>query len=377
MPAALQLQDIHKRYGARSANRGASLTVEKGTIHAVLGENGAGKSTLLGIAYGGVRADAGRIVLKGEEVPIARHSPATSIARGVGMVHQHFMLVPTLTVTENVVLGEEPRRGPLLDLRPAGKRLRELGDRLGLAVDPDRVVESLSVGEQQRVEIVKILWRGADVLLLDEPTAVLSPPEVNELFAVLRRLALEGKTVVLVTHKLDEVEAIADRITVMRRGEVAEEFERGAPRAEVVKAIVGREMRETQTAKPRTPGEPILEVTDLRAGRLGGVSLTIHAGEILGIAGVMGNGQTELVEALVGLVPAAGGSVRLAGVDVTREPPARRFARGLAHITEDRHRYGLILDFDLEENVLLGRQHEFAGPFGVCLLYTSPSPRDS
>jgi general nucleoside transport system ATP-binding protein len=365
MPAAIQLQDITKVYGTRPANEGASLTVEKGAIHAVLGENGAGKSTLLGIAYGGVRADSGRIVLKGEEVPIARHSPAVSIRRGVGMVHQHFMLVPTLTVAENVVLGREPRRGAFLDLGPTAAQIRELSERLGLAVEPDRIVESLSVGEQQRVEIVKILWRGADVLLLDEPTAVLSPPEVAELFAVLRKLALEGKTIVLVTHKLDEVEAIADRITVMRRGQVVEEFDRGAARGAVVRAIVGRDLREAPPSRPRDAREPILEARDVHAENVRGVSFVVHGAEVLGVAGVQGNGQTELIEVLAGLRRARQGSVRLDGVDVTHLPPAGRFARGLAHVAEDRHLRGLVLDFSLEENLLLGRQREFTGRLAV------------
>src|SRR5687767_9291676 len=219
--SAVLMRDIHKRFGAVRANRGASLEVARGEVHALVGENGAGKSTLMRILAGLYAPDAGTVRV--EATDVTGWSTGQAIRRGVGMVHQHFMLVPTMTVAENVVLGREPRRGAFLDLGPTAKQIRELSERLGLAVEPDRIVESLSVGEQQRVEIVKILWRGADVLLLDEPTAVLSPPEVHELFAVLRKLALEGKTIVLVTHKLDEVEAIADRITVMRRGEVVQE----------------------------------------------------------------------------------------------------------------------------------------------------------
>ncbi len=237
--AALELEGISKTYGLLAANRDVSLRVARGTIHAVVGENGAGKSTLLSIAYGKTRADAGRLRILGEDVALATHSPAGAIARKVGMVHQHFMLVANLSVVENVVLGREPRRGLFLDVAQAAREVTELSARVGLHVDPARTIEDLSVGEQQRVEIVKILWRGAEVLLLDEPTAVLTPREVKELFVVLRTLASEGKTIVLVTHKLDEVAAIADATTVMRGGRVIAEYERGADMDDVARAIIG------------------------------------------------------------------------------------------------------------------------------------------
>jgi len=305
-PVALELSGITKRYGQLYANRDVSLSVRAQTIHAVVGENGAGKSTLMKIAYGHVRADAGHIAIKGQRV--ARHSVAQAIARGVGMVHQHFMLVGSLTVAENVILGRELRRGPLLDLTRAAAEIRALSRKFGLDVDPAIRVEDLSVGQQQRVEILKVLWRGCDVLILDEPTAVLTPGEVRDLFAVLRGLVADGMTIVLITHKLDEVQQIADHVTVMRRGAVVAEMEREGLSAEAIAcAMVGRPVSLTLDKRPASAGDPVLELRDLHVtGARGlpavrGVSLTVRAGEILGIAGVEGNGQSELIEAIVGL----------------------------------------------------------------------------
>jgi len=369
---ALELSGVTKRYGPVVANRDVDLTVSSGSVHAIVGENGAGKSTLMKVAYGQVRADAGRLALRGEDVPLARHSPAGSIARGVGMVHQHFMLVGPLTVAENLVLGREPRRGPLVDLRGASERIAELAGRFGLSVDPSARVEDLSVGEQQRVEILKVLWQGCDVLILDEPTAVLTPAEVRELFGVLRALVAEGRTVVLITHKLDEVADIADRVTVLRRGEVVGELERAGEEPlsteAIARAMVGRPVLLEVDKAPAEPGEVVLVVEDLvvagRGGRpaVRGVSFELRSGEVLGIAGVEGNGQTELVEALAGLRPARG-RVRLAGADVTAAPVAARNDRGLAHVPEDRHARGLVLELSVGENLLLGRQRELSrGP---------------
>lgn len=372
MAVALELAGIGKSYGALAANEDVALAVAPGEIHALCGENGAGKTTLLKIAYGEVRADAGRIVLGGEAIAREAHSPARAIARGLGMVHQHFMLVGPLTVVENVVIGREPRRGAFLDLARAAAEIRAVSERLGLGVDPARRVGELSVGEQQRVEIVKVLWRGAEVLLLDEPTAVLTPPEVADLFRVLRTLSGEGKAIVLCTHKLDEVTAVADRVTVMRRGRVVAELSRGETTAEAIaRAMVGRELAAEAPFRPATHGEVAFAVEGLRVARRGaadavrGVSLEVRAGEILGIAGVEGNGQSELALALAGLQPAAAGTVRLAGRDVTRARPAARAAAGLAHVPEDRHRRGLVLDFTVAENLILGRQRELAGRFGL------------
>ncbi len=363
-PAALELRGITKRYGQLRANRDVDLHVRTQSIHAVVGENGAGKSTLMKIAYGHVRADAGTIAIKGQ--PIARHSIAQSIARGVGMVHQHFMLVGTLTVAENVILGRELRRGGVLDLARASAEVRALSRKFGLDVDPAARVEDLSVGQQQRVEILKVLWRGCDVLILDEPTAVLTPGEVRDLFAVLRGLVADGMTVVLITHKLDEVIQIADRVTVMRRGRVVAEMEREGMSADAIaRAMVGRPVSTQLDRRPPKLGEPALEVRDLHVtGARGiaavrGVSLTVRAGEILGIAGVEGNGQSELVEAIVGLRAADAGTVVIGGRVLTGAAVYQRYQAGLAHIPEDRHDRALILDYPIRDNLILGQQRDF------------------
>jgi general nucleoside transport system ATP-binding protein len=367
---ALELRNIVKTYGAVAANRDVSLKVARQSIHALVGENGAGKSTLMKIAYGHVRADAGEIWIKGER--IARHSVSQSIARGVGMVHQHFMLVGPLTVVENVILGQEPQRFGLLDIASAAEQIRALSRRFGLDVDPDARVEDLSVGQQQRVEIVKVLWRGCDVVILDEPTAVLTPAEVRELFVVLRGLVKDRMTVVLITHKLDEVLAIATRVSVMRRGERVAEYEADGLTAEqIVQAMVGRPVQQHLEKQPARIGEPKLEVrglhvTDARGyPALRGVDLVVRAGEILGIAGVEGNGQTELVEAIVGLRKADQGSVSIAGRAITDAPVAARYTAGLAHIPEDRHDRALVLDYTSEDNLILGQQQDFVGMLDV------------
>jgi simple sugar transport system ATP-binding protein len=363
-PAALALRGITKSYGALYANNQVDLRVAAGSIHALIGENGAGKSTLMKIAYGHVRADAGEIWIKGER--IAKHSVANSIARGVGMVHQHFMLVGPLSVVENVVLGREPRRNGLLDLARAAREIRDLSRKFGLDVDPDVRIEDLSVGQQQRVEILKVLWRGCDVLILDEPTAVLTPGEVDDLFDVLRGLVAEGMTVVLITHKLDEVLAIANRVTVMRRGQVVSEMDRGGLSAsDIARAMVGRPVLLRVEKKPASPGEPVLEVRDLHVtGARGipavrGVSLTVRAGEILGIAGVEGNGQTELVEAIVGLRRADSGSIKIGGREQISASVYRRYQAGLAHIPEDRLDRALVLDYPIRDNLILGQQRDY------------------
>jgi general nucleoside transport system ATP-binding protein len=364
MTPAIELEGITKSYGAKAANQDVTVRVQAGTIHALVGENGAGKSTLLSIAYGTTRADAGRLRLKGQEVARERHSPSQSIALGVGMVHQHFMLVPNLSVVDNVVLGREPRRGGFLDTRDTVKELEALGAKLGLPLDPRRLVGSLSVGEQQRVEILKALWRGADVLLLDEPTAVLTPPEVGELFGVLRRLAGEGKTIVIVTHKLDEVTALCDHITVMRRGQVVADLERGATAHEIARAMMGSDAEPTpqaETDRDARVGDSVLTVENLHVGRaLRGVSFGVRAGEVLGVAGVQGSGQSELILAIAGLVTPTAGRIHLGATDVTALSVRARQRLGLGHIPEDRHHRGLVLDFTLSENLILGRQEEFA-----------------
>jgi len=369
-PPALELRGIDRRFGAVPANAGVDLTVAAGAVHALIGENGAGKSTLMKIAYGLVRADAGTIRIKGQEVDRTRHSPRDAIARGVGMVHQHFMLVPDLRVIDNLVLGREPRRHGLLDLSGCAAELTALGERYRLAVDPGARIDTLSVGEQQRVEILQVLWQGADLLILDEPTAVLTPGEVRALLATLRRLAAGGATVVIITHKLDEVLAVADRVTVMRAGRVvADRDAAGLDAEELARAMVGRPVAAVARA-PAVAGEAILEVDDLWVTSQRGhpavqaVSLAVRAGEVVGIAGVEGNGQTELIEAIAGLRRPARGRIRLGGADVTRAGVRARAAAGLAHVPEDRLGRGLVPAMSVAENAMLGRQRELADRWG-------------
>jgi general nucleoside transport system ATP-binding protein len=370
---AIHLRGIAKSFGPVVANRAADLDVAAGEIHALVGENGAGKSTLMRILSGMYAADSGTMEVNGRDVSGWHTSDA--IAAGVGMVHQHFMLVPTLTVAENVVLGSELTRGPQLDRAAAEQAVRDLSARTGLAVPPDRLVADLSVGEAQRVEILKTLYRGAKILILDEPTAVLSPPEVRELWQVLRALRDAGGTVVLITHKLDEVIDVSDSITVMRQGTtVARMPTRGATPQAIARAMVGRDVAlaldveygGASTPAGRTPGASsvLLDVRDLTVSgarhttMVNGVSFTIAPGEILGIAGVEGNGQTELVEALAGL-RAATGSITLGGRDLVTDSVRERGDAGLSHIPEDRHDRGLILDYSVAENLILGQQHRF------------------
>ena len=361
---------IEKSFGPVRANRGASLEVGAGEIHALVGENGAGKSTLMRILSGMFTPDAGTVEVFGRDV--TGWSTAEAIAAGVGMVHQHFMLVPTLSVAENAVLGTEPRAGLVLDADKARRDVEEMSRRTGLAVDPRRRVSELSVGEAQRVEILKTLLRGAKVLVLDEPTAVLSPPEVQELWAVLRRLRDQGATVVLITHRLDEVMDISDNITVMRAGATVDRIRTAATTpGDIARAMVGREVALAAEADVYRPGRaetgaaPALEVRDLvvsahgRPRAVDGVSFQVRPGEILGIAGVEGNGQTELIEAIAGLTPAASGQILLDGRDVTGEAVRGRGDAGLSHIPEDRHRRGLLLDYSIADNLVLGQQHRF------------------
>jgi len=365
---AVRMTAIEKRFGAVRANRGANLEVRPGEIHALVGENGAGKSTLMRILSGLYPCDAGTIEVGGRDV--TGWTTARAISAGVGMVHQHFMLVPTLTVAENVVLGREPVSVGTFDRARAVRDVEQLCEQSGLRVPADRLVADLSVGEAQRVEILKTLYRGARILLLDEPTAVLSPPEVAELWKVLARVRDAGTTIVLITHKLDEVMAVSERVTVMRQGEtVARMATRETTPEAIARAMVGRDVdlsvREERRAKGEA-GAPVLEVRNLvvRGARVEravhDVSFAVLPGEILGIAGVEGNGQTELVEAIAGLRPVTSGSVRLGGLDVTALDVRARGDAGLSHIPEDRHRRGLVLEYAVADNLILGRQHHFA-----------------
>jgi general nucleoside transport system ATP-binding protein len=364
MPAAFELLDIHKSFSLVKANDGVSLSVESGEIHALVGENGAGKSTLMKILYGLYAPDRGEIRVGGQ---VARfRSPADALAHGLGMVHQHFMLVRPMTVAENVLLGREGA-GPLgaLHTGRAARALRELSERYGLQVDPDALVEDLPVGVQQRVEILRVLTHGAGILIFDEPTAVLTPQEVADFFRVLLRLKEQGKTMLIITHKLDEVMAVSDRVTVMRAGRVVgRRNTRETSSSELANLMVGREVRMRAERGAAQPGEPVLEVRDLavrdsrRLPAVRGVSFTVRAGEVVGVAGVQGNGQTELIEAITGLRAPEAGSVRLLGRDVTRASVRGRFQAGLAHVPEDRHKHALVLEMSLAENFLLGRQWE-------------------
>jgi general nucleoside transport system ATP-binding protein len=358
-PPVLELRGITKRFPGVLANDHVDFDLRRGEVHALLGENGAGKSTLMSILYGLYTADEGEIRMNGE--PVAIGSPKAAIERGIGMVHQHFMLIPVMTVTENIVLANEPvHGGVLLDEAAAEKRVAEVARTFNFAVDPHARVQNITVGQQQRVEIMKALYRNADILILDEPTAVLTPQEAAELFEILRRLTREGISVIFITHKLNEVLEIADRITVLRRGKAVETIPReGATEAGLARSMVGREVLLRVEKKPATPGEPLLVVEDLlvRDDRgldaVRGVTFDVRAGEIVGIAGVDGNGQSELIDALTGLRHPASGSIRIAGEDVTGATARDTLDAGIGHIPEDRHRRGLVLEFNLAENLVL------------------------
>ena len=354
----LELKGITKRFGSLVANDHIDLTVEPGQIHALLGENGAGKTTLMNVLYGLAQPDEGEILLDGQ--PQHLGSPSNAIKAGIGMVHQHFMLVPVFTVAENVTLGMERTRAlGWIDRRRTRRDVRELSERYGLQVNPDALVEDLPVGVQQRVEIVKALLREASVLILDEPTSVLTPGETEELFRIMRDLRSGGRSLVFISHKLKEVQEIADVITVIRRGRVVGQLPPTATDAELASLMVGRSVQLRVTKPPARPGEVRLDVQDLTvAGEedqpaLDAMSLQVRAGEILGVAGVQGNGQTELCEALLGLRPAAGGSVRLDGHDLTHATPRQRLRAGIGYIPEDRQEDGLVAGFSVAENLVL------------------------
>jgi general nucleoside transport system ATP-binding protein len=368
----LELRGITKRFGAVLANDHLDITISPGTIHAIVGENGAGKSTAMRIAYGFYTADSGEILVDDQVRDI--RAPHDAIALGIGMVHQHFMLVRPMTVTENIVLGAEPGSAIALDLRKAAANIRALSEEFRLAVDPGAAVENLSVGQQQRVELLKALYRRAELLILDEPTAVLTPQEVEEFFAILRRMRGQGKTVIIITHKLSEVLAISDHVTVMRDGRVVGHVRTSeTTAAELARLMVGRDVLLRVAKPPGAPGATVLAVRDLsiaaRDGtkRLDTVSFDVRAGEIVGIAGVEGNGQTELIEVLAGLLPGSQvtGSMVFGGREIRGLDARRRREAGIAHVPEDRHRRGLLLEFSLSENAILGVHYRSPAVSGV------------
>lgn len=357
------MRNITKRFPGVVANKAVDLEIRKGEIHALLGENGAGKTTLMNVLYGLYEPDEGEITLRGQPVRIP--DPNTAIKLGIGMVHQHFMLVQPFTVAENIVLGMEPRRRGGFDLPKAVADVQALSEKYGMKVDPSAKVEDISVGMQQRVEILKALHRGAEILILDEPTAVLTPQEITDLIGTMRTLVEQGKTIILITHKLKEVLRIADRVTVIRRGEKIETFEtKGADEDTLATAMVGRKVTLKVEKNPAQTGAPVLQVEGLAAANnrklpaLKGINFSVRAGEIVGVAGVDGNGQTELVEVLTGLRRASSGKITLGGQEISHAPVTKRIQAGMGHIPEDRQKRGLVLDFSLAENSILGNHRK-------------------
>ncbi len=358
--ATLELKGITKRFPGVLANDQVDLKVSSGEILGLLGENGAGKTTLMNILYGLYNADEGEIIIDGEVKTF--NGPGDAIAAGIGMVHQHFMLVPVFSVTENVVLGVEPTKGAggFLDIAKAKQDVRQISKEYGLEVDPDAIIEDIPVGIQQRVEIIKVLFRHAEFLIFDEPTAVLTPQEVEEFFGILNGLKDSGKAIIFITHKLKEVLEVCDRIAVLRRGAMVGEATPEATNEEgLAEMMVGRPVELVVDKAKSTPGDPVLEVTDLIVlddrdhPAVEGISFTVHAGEIVGVAGVQGNGQTELVESLTGLRSVASGSVMIRGTDVTHATPRQIHEHSVAHVPEDRQRSGLVMPFTITENIVL------------------------
>jgi general nucleoside transport system ATP-binding protein len=376
---AVRLDGITKSFPGVVANHDVDIVVRRGTVHAIVGENGAGKSTLMKTLYGMHRPDSGTIEINGEQVVL--HSPTDAIARGVGMVHQHFQLADNLTVLENVVLGQEPTRAGMLDTATAAERIREIGATYGLSVDPEALVEDLGVGDRQRIEIIKVLYRGARILILDEPTAVLVPQEVDELFAALRELKSQGLTVLFISHKLDEVLAVSDEITVMRAGTtVATVLPDQVTARQLAELMVGSELPSPETRESTVTDVQVLELQQLSLldelgfPLLAAITFTIHRGEVLGIAGVEGNGQAELVETIMGIRTPTSGRVFYEGHDITTWTTRARREAGIGYIPEDRSRHGLLLEAPLWENRILG--HQTQPPNATGLLINRGGARD-
>ena len=356
MEYIIEMINIYKEFPGVVANDNITLRLKKGEVHALLGENGAGKSTLMSILFGLYHADSGTIKVRGEKVDIQNPNIANDL--GIGMVHQHFQLVHNFTVTENIILGIEGRQ--ILDRKRAARKIKELSEKYGLNINPEDKIEDISVGMQQRVEILKMLYRNAEVLIFDEPTAVLTPQEIKELMNIIRNLIKEGKSIILITHKLKEIKMVADRCTVIRRGKHINTVDvKETTTAQMAEMMVGREVLFTVEKEPRTPGKTILEIKNLnvlssrKVLGLKDFSLSVRCGEIMGLAGVEGNGQTELVEAITGLRKAESGKIFIAGKEITDLTIRQRYEKGLSYIPEDRHKHGLILDYTVAENMIM------------------------
>lgn len=375
MEKVVEMRGITKVFPGVRANENVNFELRKGEIHVLLGENGAGKTTLMNILYGLYQPDEGEIYINGKKVNIK--SPSDAISYGIGMVHQHFMLVHNFTVAENIVLGKEPKKFINMDIEKAVEDTRKIADAYGFKIDPNAVIEDISVGQQQKVEILKALYRGAEILILDEPTAVLTPQEIEELGVILKNLVKEGKSIILITHKLKEVMGMSDRVTIIRRGKVIDTVNTKDTNIEqLAELMVGRKVNLVVEKKPASPKEVIFKVEDLSAldhrglPALKGVSFEVRAGEILGIAGVDGNGQTELLEVITGLRKSTSGKVTIKDKDITNKSPREIMESGVSNIPEDRHKRGLVLKYTLAENSILGihRKQPFAR--GIMMDYT-------
>ncbi|HEX6922804.1 MAG TPA: ABC transporter ATP-binding protein [Bacillales bacterium] len=358
MGNVIEMKNIRKEFPGVVANDNINLQVKKGEIHALLGENGAGKSTLMNILFGLYQPDRGEIFVNGEKVRITDANIANDL--GIGMVHQHFMLIDKFTVTENIILGSEPTKGLNINRKEAEKEVQAISEQYGLAVDPSAKIEDISVGMQQRVEILKTLYRGADILIFDEPTAVLTPQEIDELMEIMKRLVEEGKSIILITHKLKEIIKVADRCTVIRLGKSIDTVDVSeADPDKLATMMVGRDVNLSMDRRDKNPGEEILNIRNLvvqderKVSVVNQLDLQVHAGEILGIAGVDGNGQVELVEAITGLRKANSGEILINGKDIASYSPRKVFEAGVGHIPQDRHKHGLVLDFSVGENMVL------------------------
>ena len=354
----IEMREITKIFGQFVANDKINLHLRRGEIHALLGENGAGKSTLMNMLAGLLEPTSGEIAVNGQVVKL--DSPSKAASLGIGMVHQHFMLVEAFTVAENIILGSEITKNGVLDIKKAIQEIKELSEKYGLAVDPSAKIEDISVGAQQRVEILKTLYRGADILIFDEPTAVLTPAEIDELMIIMKNLVKEGKWIILITHKLDEIRAVSDRVTVIRRGKSIETVEiAGATNQDLAEMMVGRSVSFTTEKNPPQPKEVILSIKDLVVNENRGIpavknlSLDVRAGEIVGIAGIDGNGQSELIQAITGLRKVKSGTINIKGKDVVGLPPRKITEMKVSHVPEDRHRDGLVLDMTISENIAL------------------------